>query len=109
VRVVLFFMWFTVLYWIVRRYEAQISRYSFGLVELLGRNSLLVYTIHAFIVFIFKMYLIPVNTTFLQNFMITAGAVALMVGLLYVYKNWAEPRLARLNFPGVPKPQKAGS
>lgn len=99
IRVVLFFLWFTVLYWIVRRYEAQIARYSRGLLEMLGRNSLFVYTVHAFIIFTFKMYLIPGHTSVLQNFLITGTGVVLLVSLVYAYKNYIEPGLGRLKLP----------
>jgi hypothetical protein len=95
-RVVLFFIWFPVLDWVVRRYEQPINRATRGIVELLGRNSLLVYTIHAFIVFAFKMYLIPPKTNFIQNFLITGFGLALLVLLIYGYKK-IEPRLPQIN------------
>jgi hypothetical protein len=91
-RVVLFFAWFSVLYWVVRRYEDRISTASHGFLELLGRNSLFVYTVHAFIVFTFKMYLIPVKTNFIQNFLITGAGLVLLVGITKFYKS-IQPRL----------------
>jgi len=109
IRVVLFFLWFTLLYWIVRRYEAPIARYSRGLLELLGKNSLFVYTVHAFIVFVFKMYLIPAKTGFIQNFLITGAGLTLLVLVVYGYKKQLEPQLARLKLPLISRPQKAGS
>lgn len=109
VRVALFFMWFTALYWIVRRYESQIARYSRGLLEMLGKNSLFVYTVHAFIVFAFKMYLIPAKTDFTQNFLITGAALSLLVLLVYGYKKQLEPQLAKLRLPFIARFQKAGS
>jgi len=84
-RVILFAFWFTSLYWLVRRYEAKINRYTRGLIELLGRNSLMVYTIHAFIVFTLKMYLIPPNTSVLQNFLITGLGLTLLISLSVLY------------------------
>ncbi|MBX4188633.1 OpgC domain-containing protein [Candidatus Saccharibacteria bacterium] len=95
VRVVLFFLWFTLLYWLVRRYESQISRFSRGLLELLGQNSLFVYTVHAFIVFIFKMYFIPIKTNFFQNVLITGAGLCLLVGITVLYKN-LRPRLPKI-------------
>lgn len=109
VRVILFFLWFTTLYWIVRRFEARIARYSRGWLEVLGRNSLLVYTIHAFIVFIFKMYLIPAKTNFGQNFLITGAALALLIALVYLYKERLEPALARIKPPRSKLVQKLRS
>jgi len=87
-RIVLFFIWFTVLYWIVRRYEAQIARASRGILEMLGQNSLMVYTIHAFIVFIFRMYVIPDSTNVLQNFLITGAGLILLVIFTYLFKKY---------------------
>lgn len=95
-RVVLFFTWFTVLYWIVRRYEKDISKRSYGILELLGRNSLFVYTVHAFIVFAFRMYLVPPKTNLLQNFLITGAGLLLLVSFVWAYKSRVEPRLPSL-------------
>jgi len=101
VRIVLFAFWFTALYWLTRRFEDQVSRYSRGVIEMLGRNSLMVYTIHAFIVFTFKMYLIPTKTNVLQNFLITGAGLVLLVGLSAVYvrsKPYIKERFA-INWP----------
>jgi len=93
-RVALFFLWFTVFYWLVHKYETKVGQYTGGLLELLGRNSLFVYTAHAFIVFIFKLYLIPPNTSFLENLLITAAGLAILILITYSYKK-LQPRLAR--------------
>ena len=98
VRVLLFFTWFPVLFWLFRRYEQLLSRYSRGLLELLGRNSLFVYTAHSFIVFTFKMYLIPAKTNFIQNFLITGAALALLIAATMIYKR-IEPSLAAIKLP----------
>jgi hypothetical protein len=95
IRLVLFFIWFPVLYWLVRRYEYRINRLSRGVIELMGRNSLFVYTAHAFIVFIFKVYLIPPKTSFWQNFVITAAGIAALIGVTLLYKK-IEPRIGHL-------------
>jgi hypothetical protein len=84
-RVVLFAFWFTALYWLARRYENQVNQFSHGLLELLGRNSLMVYTIHAFIVFTFKMHLIPTHTNVVQNFLITAAGLMLLITISALY------------------------
>lgn len=96
-RVLLFFVWFPVLFWFVRKYDYKINRATKGLLELLGRNSLPTYTIHAFIVFIFKMYFIPPNTNFLQNFIITGLALVLLIVLMLIYKN-LQPKLSRFKY-----------
>jgi hypothetical protein len=92
-RIILFFLWFMVLYWISRRYERQIGRATRGLLELLGRNSLYVYTAHAFIVFILKMYVIPPQTSVVQNFLITGAALAALIAVTIAYKR-LEPKLS---------------
>src|SRR5579862_1411459 len=85
-RVALFATWFPTLYWIVRRYEAKINHLSRGVLELLGRNSLFVYAVHAFIVLGFQIYLIPAKTNFIQNFLITGLGLALLIGITKLYK-----------------------
>lgn len=92
-RIALFFIWFPVLYWLMRRYENRINKATGGIVELLGRNSLFVYTVHAFITFIFKLYVIPPKTGFLQNFIITTSAMILLVALTILYKRF-QPAIA---------------
>ena len=96
-RIALFFIWFPVLFWFVRKYDKKINRVTKGLLELLGRNSLLTYTIHAFIVFILKMYFIPQKTNFLQNFLITGLALAALIVLMLTYKK-LQPRLSRFKY-----------
>lgn len=96
VRVLLFFTWFPVLYGLFRHYEFRIQKYSRGLLEMLGRNSLFVYSVHAFIVFILKMYFIPPTTNFLQNFVITGAGLVLLVSITAGYTKIIRPRVARL-------------
>jgi hypothetical protein len=97
-RVALFFVWFPALYWLVRRYETRIARSSRGILELLGRNSLFVYTVHAFIIFTFKMYLIPLKTDFLQNFLITGFGLALLISITKFYVR-IRPSLQAVKWP----------
>jgi hypothetical protein len=85
IRAALFFIWFPVLYWVVRRYEDKIGKFSRGILELLGQNSLFVYTVHSVIVFTFKMYLIPSHTNFFQNFLITGLGLVLLVSTTKTY------------------------
>jgi len=87
-RVVLFCFWFSTMFLLVNRYQEQIKRYSRGVLELLGRNSLLVYAIHAFIIFGLKMYFIPAQTNFLQNFLITGAGLTLLIGITVLYKSF---------------------
>jgi hypothetical protein len=80
IRVILFFIWFPVLFWLFRRYERRLNRATAGIMELLGRNSLLVYSLHSIIIFGLKMYVIPPKTNLLENFAITGLGLILLVG-----------------------------
>jgi fucose 4-O-acetylase-like acetyltransferase len=95
-RIALFFIWFPVLFWLLRRYEYRLNKATRGVVELLGRNSLFVYTAHAFIVFALKIYVIPPKTTFWQNFLITVVALAALIGITILY-NRLRPALSNLS------------
>jgi hypothetical protein len=87
VRVILFLAWFSALFIIVRRYEEPINRYSRHYLELLGRNSLFVYIAHAFVVFIFKLF-IPQQTNLWMNFGFTAGALAVLIYMTKLYSQY---------------------
>jgi fucose 4-O-acetylase-like acetyltransferase len=93
-RIVLFIIWFWALFAITHRYQKAISRYSQGVLELLGRNSLFVYIAHAFIVFAFRLYLIQPGTSLAENFVITATALALLIGLTMLYQRQMSHRKA---------------
>ena len=106
-RVVLFFIWFPVLYGLFRYSELRIQKYSRGLLEMLGRNSLFVYTTHAFIVFVLKMYFIPPTTNFLQNFVITGAGLVLLISITAGYTRLVRPILQRLELSPKLKFSKA--
>jgi hypothetical protein len=84
VRIVLFLLWFSALFMLVRRYEGAINRWTRGVVELLGRNSLFVYIAHAFIVFGFKFFIFPGHPLWI-NFIVTAAALATLIGMTMIY------------------------
>lgn len=84
-RVVLFFLWGSVIFTWVARHEQTINRRTRGLLLVIGQNSLFVYIFHSVIVFIFK-FLIPAKTNALQNFGITTLALALLIGGTYLYR-----------------------
>lgn len=96
IRILLFFIWFPVLYGLFRHYENQIQKYSRGILELLGRNSLFVYSTHAFIIFALKMYFIPPTTSFLQNFLITGVGVALLILVTSIYVKLVRPKISQV-------------
>lgn len=91
-RVVLFFLWISALFYLVQRYQTVISRVSHGVFELLGRNSLYVYLLHSLIVFSFRMY-IPFKFTLWHNFVITALALVALIAGTRAYEK------ARQNYP----------
>jgi hypothetical protein len=84
IRVVLFLLWFSALFMLVRRYESAINKGTRGIVELLGRNSLFVYIAHAFIVFGFKFFILPGHTLWI-NFIVTTAALATLIAATIVY------------------------
>lgn len=58
-RLLLGALWFTGFYMLFRRFEHGISRYTLGVLEVFGRQSLFVYGLHAFILFAIGMYSPP--------------------------------------------------
>jgi hypothetical protein len=97
-RAVLFFIWFPVFYWLIRKYEIPIGRYSRGILEMLGRNSLFVYTVHSLIIFVLKMYFIPPTTNILHNFLITGAGLVLLISITRLYI-WLRPSLPTIRLP----------
>jgi hypothetical protein len=85
-RIAFFALWFVALYMLVERYEENISRFSKGMLELLGKNSLFVYVTHAFIIFGLKL-LVPVHTNFYENFAFTFVALASIIFITSTYKS----------------------
>lgn len=86
-RIVLFLLWFFTMFMWVQRHYKLINKYTLGVIEMFGQNSLFVYIAHAFIVFIFKFF-IPPTTYFWENFLFTAGAIAALIGVTYAYKKY---------------------
>jgi hypothetical protein len=70
-RVAVGIVWFAALYMVYRRYETQISRYSMGILEILGRQSLFVYGLHAFLLFSIDLYLRPSDESIIANTLVT--------------------------------------
>lgn len=97
-RVGLFFIWFPVLYGLFRHYERQLVQLSHGVLELLGRNSLFVYSVQSVIVFTLKMYIIPPATNFWLNFLITSAGLVVMVIITKLYVRY-RPALTSYKSP----------
>lgn len=78
-RVAVGAVWFTALYMSFRRYEKQIAKYTHGVLEVLGKQSLFVYSLHAFILFIIDLYFIPMpGHTVLQNTLVTVAVLEII-------------------------------
>lgn len=77
-RILMFLLWFTAAYLVVERYQDKIQKWSRGLFELLGRNSLFVYVAHAFLIFGLK-FKIPPHTNLLSNFGFTLFALVVII------------------------------
>ena len=78
-RISIGILWFVALYMVCRQYEKQIHRWSYGILDTLGKNSLFVYGLHAFILFFIDLYLTPVNSpSFAANTLYTTIVIALI-------------------------------
>jgi hypothetical protein len=88
-RIAFFMIWFIALYILVERYEKTISKCSYGILELLGKNSLFVYVTHAFIIF-GLMVLVPAHTNFYENFAFTLVALASIIFITSIYRSTAD-------------------
>lgn len=97
IRLALFFIWFPVLFYLVSKYGEGINRRTKNIIEIMGRNSLFVYVTHAFIIFILKLYFIPVTTVFWQNFVITGLALAALIAITLVYSRLREEASVKYN------------
>lgn len=91
-RVAAFALWFTAAYIWCEMHAAFIQRWAKGAFEVLGRNSLFVYGLHALVVFVLHLALRG-HTVLWQNFLLTTGTLALIWGITYAKENLATLRL----------------
>lgn len=90
-RITIGVLWFTALYLIFRRYENQISRYSRGALEVMGRQSLFVYCFQSVVLFVVAVYFYPpVDASPLQNTIVTTVALAIVYAAAYYRKDLTE-------------------
>lgn len=75
-RIILFFLWFWAAFWLVKRFEKPIIKYTGWLLIPFGTNSLYVYTLHAVCVFFVHLYISPANMW--QNSIVTTCVIALI-------------------------------
>jgi hypothetical protein len=98
-RAALFFLWASVAFILVKRYEPHMNGRIKNLLLTIGQNSLFVYIYHSFIVFAFKFFM-PAKTNMLENFAIVTLSLVLLIVGTYAYKyarsNW--PQFNSANF-----------
>lgn len=85
VRILLFALWFMWLFMWVNKHEDKINKFSKGVLELLGRNSLFVYIWHSLIIFVFKLFIPPI-TPLWENFLITFAALVVLIAGTAAYR-----------------------
>lgn len=86
-RLLLGAVWFWGLFWLVRRYEDTIKKWLGWLLLPLGKNSLYVYTVEAFIVFFMHLFIMPPQiytdeTNWLVNLLLSLAALMLVWALV---------------------------
>ncbi len=78
-RLLIGVIWFTSLYIAYRHYEHQIDKFTKGFLLLLGTNSLFVYGLQAFILFMMDVFLVPPDdSTILLKTLVAMNAVYLV-------------------------------
>ena len=82
-RLALFILWFWAAFLVFKRYEPFIKKWLGWLLLPFGTNSLYVYTIHAFIIFLIHLWLQPGN--FLFNF-IVSSTIILLIRVMIRYR-----------------------
>ncbi len=87
VRVAIGIVWFAALYMVFRYYEKDIARKTFGILEVFGRNSLFVYCLHAFILFVIDLYLLPPISSILINTVVTLAVLVIIYVVTYYRTN----------------------
>lgn len=80
-RILIGIIWFSALYIIFRRYEKKIDEKTRGSLLLLGTNSLYVYGLQSFILFMMDIFLDPPNGA---NIILKTIVVTVAVGLVYL-------------------------
>lgn len=78
-RIAVGIVWFAALYSFFRVYEHPINQWTRGALDTLGKNSLFVYGLHAFIIFFIEMYFNPRGQdSFIANTLVTALVISII-------------------------------
>jgi len=80
-RLVIGSIWFAALFIIFRRFETSIDKGTGSTLQLLGKNSLFVYSLHAFVLFVIDMYLRPPGGS--EKFLLNTILVIIVVCIIY--------------------------
>jgi len=83
VRIVTAVVWFAALYLWMRQHEAWLQHRTRGVLKLFGERSLVVYIIHAFVIFALQL-LIRGDHGFIENTLLTIGILAIVYGAVTV-------------------------
>jgi len=97
-RLVTALIWFTTFYMVVRQYEYKINQLTRGVLKTIGEASLLIYGVHAVLVFLALM-LLPIKTNIVYNTVMTAIAVLIIYGVAryrYIVRRYKQRLLTRL-------------
>jgi hypothetical protein len=91
VRILIGIIWFSGLYLLFRRFEEAIDRFTMGALLLLGKNSLFVYSIEAFIIFLIDVSLpAPAHSRVIVNTIIGIAGI----GLVYLVTRYRKEFLS---------------
>lgn len=83
-RILIGILWFSGLYLLVRRFEQQIDRFTGGTLLLLGKNSLLVYSLEAFVIFAIDVFLpAPQSSPLIINTIIGIAGMTAIYAVIY--------------------------
>jgi len=95
-RIIVGCVWFISLFILVRRYEHSIEKMTKGVFTLLGRNSLFVYCIHGFIIFLVDSIMLPPNPpNILLNTLLGILFVTTLILLTYLKDRYSTYRKDR--------------
>lgn len=100
-RIIIFTIWFSAAYLVVEKYAAPIQKYTFGLIEYLGKRSLIVYIVHAFV--IFALHLLTKGTqNIAYNFLLTTAAIIAVFAITWLVEKTQIHLKRRLSEPSAP-------
>lgn len=85
-RLLVGIIWLSALYMLFRHFEKQISKFTRGILEVFGRQSLFIYGLHAFVLFIIDLYFLPPYMSPLVKNTIVTTLVLITIYLAAYYR-----------------------